>query len=94
MVSFLRRTTGPESSATLQKSLKCFKNKPSGVLCDCPILRIKEKILQEDKKHRIQAYRHRKTFPSKQKQNKKAVSEGLPPCAWEAQRPIAGSESK
>jgi hypothetical protein len=44
------------------------------MLCACPILGIKEKIVCEDKKHKhgtVHTDRHRRTIPGKQKQNKK-----------------------
>jgi hypothetical protein len=64
------------------------------VLCACLILGIKEKFVQEVKKHKQSIHRQTQMgIPRGKKNNQKAVSDGLLPYAWEAHRPIDFLES-
>lgn len=77
------------------KVLKWFRIRPSGVLCACPILGIKEKFVGEDKKRKQNTHTewHRRTFPEKQKLNQNAVSDGLGCHLSTHKLPLATSSS-
>jgi len=65
------------------KVLKLVQEQAWGALCAYPILGMKEKFVQEDKKAQTE-YRRTNTedISGKQKQNESTSSDGLPPCAW------------
>lgn len=72
----------------LVKVLKMVQAKPSGALCAYPILGIKEKYVQEGKKHKQNTHRQTQDFPQKTRLKPKRLSQTV------AHRPTDHSESR